>query len=433
MQFVKSFKVIALNVLNGAYNKRRHAVLELNPCRQEKHKSMQTNQNVDPDLNEAEHCIAESELEEIEANLFNNHQQLESFQMKKQNNNKSSKLNEEKRKHSKKLKKIKVFGENDLDIWMALKPYCSDEKSVELYDDKRKFKYLRLTQHNSLFRDLRLLISSRIRRELGNQLVLEGKRLMLDGLNAGLQPNTILFSDFNILDNINVNDPSVKFIQLKRHLLQELSDLVTSPGIIGIFVKPSNMDEVMNRNRTAPALPITVVCDNIREPNNLGSIIRSCASIPVNKIVLLKGCTQPWDSKCLRGGAGAHFRTSIIGPLTIDELAKIVPPHVSFLVADNTTQSKDERFVFRRYDAANYCNMKHMVLVIGGETHGISSDVRSFIANFSRNSSDYEVINYSINIPLENGIESLNTATAVSVILCEIRRQLSVAEQQRLI
>lgn len=149
-----------------------------------------------------------------------------------------------------------------------------------------------------------------------------------------------------------------------------------TPFISGIFQKPKDMSNIAIRNRTAETLPITVVCDNIREPNNLGSIIRSCAAIPVDRIVLLKGCTHPWDLKCLRGGAGAHFRTNIVGPVAMEELAEYMPPNPTFLVADNQTRKGDDSFVLSRYDGANYLDMEHMVLVIGGETHGVSSDLR---------------------------------------------------------
>lgn len=205
------------------------------------------------------------------------------------------------------------------------------------------------------------------------------------------------------------------------------------------------MNKIVIQNRSLIPLPITVVCDNIREPNNLGSIIRSSAAIPAGRIVLLKGCTCPWDPKCLRGATGAQFRIPISGPVAMDELEELIPPNATFLVADNKTGRNDGKFSFCRYDAANYREMQHVVLFIGGETLGISNDVRRlgetkfssfaqyanhfsfcfrFITSLTEKSLNDTSVCYNVHIPLANGIESLNTASALSVLLYEIKRQL---------
>ncbi|XP_053696367.1 rRNA methyltransferase 3, mitochondrial isoform X2 [Sabethes cyaneus] len=254
-------------------------------------------------------------------------------------------------------------------------------KLIETYNEIPK--YLKLTKNNPMFGYLKQLVASRKKREREKKLVLEGGRLILDALHAGLNIDVLLFNDINDLKHFIELSKTVQLIQLDSDIMQQWSNLVTCPGLIGIFHKPKNMDNIIIKNRTTPSLPITVICDNIREPNNLGSIIRSCAAIPVCNVVLIKGCTHPWEPKCLRGSAGGHFRTQIIGPIVMNDLTKVVPLNACFLIADNAKDGRDGKFLVGRYDLIDYCDMKHIILVIGGETHGVSNDLRrTFLHRF---------------------------------------------------
>ncbi|XP_038122112.1 rRNA methyltransferase 3, mitochondrial isoform X2 [Culex quinquefasciatus] len=359
-----------------------------------------------------------------------------SLHQKKRKSNAGSRLEENNRisfehmtnaakrfKISKKQKGIQKADGLDLETMNTLKLYSNNEKSSKAFDSKRKLEYLKLKQSDSLYGDLSLLVKSRKRRELKCKMVLEGKRLIKDGIEAGLSTDIIVFNDVTKLDDLKI-DKSVNLVQVERNVMQEWSSVTTCPGLIGIFRKPKDMNKIVIQNRSLIPLPITVVCDNIREPNNLGSIIRSSAAIPTGRIVLLKGCTCPWDPKCLRGATGAQFRIPISGPVAMDELEELIPPNATFLVADNKTGRIDGKFSFCRYDAANYREMQHVVLFIGGETLGISNDVRRFITGFTEKSLNDTSVCYNVHIPLANGIESLNTASALSVLLYEIKRQL---------
>ncbi|XP_055643086.1 rRNA methyltransferase 3, mitochondrial [Toxorhynchites rutilus septentrionalis] len=432
MQSIKPFGFAVLRVINCGI-KRNHACSQIS-----QHKSLISRQcHISP-----EHHVVEKDAgnsaenrrmknnsehlqEDIESNLFDNQQRI-NFQL----GNMKDKVNwlrsssETRRNRSKQNESREPrFSQLDTDTIGVMGQYNNYREPIELYDNDRKLKYYKLSRKDSLYRDLQLLITSRKRRELKNKIILEGKRLIVDALDAGLSADYLLCNRLCTLDGIRIAKPT-KLVELQSHLMQELSGLVTCPGIIGIFNKPQNISEMTVKKGTSYSLPITVVCDNIREPNNLGSVIRSCAAVSVKSIVLLKGCTFPWEPKCLRGGTGGHFRTNIIGPVAINELAKLVPPTASFLLADNKNERENGNFVFCEYDAANYSDMEHMVLVIGGEAHGVSSDVKTFVTNLAGIVGSNQKANYKIHIPLQNGIESFNTASALSVILCEIRRQL---------
>jgi len=96
-------------------------------------------------------------------------------------------------------------------------------------------------------------------------------------------------------------------------------------------------------------LPITVICDNIRDPGNLGTIIRTCASIGCDRLIAIKGCADIWDPKVIRSGMGAHFRLPIINDVGWETIINHLPKTSQIYLADHKysfeekPSSKDNR------------------------------------------------------------------------------------------
>lgn len=144
------------------------------------------------------------------------------------------------------------------------------------------------------------------------------------------------------------------------------------------------------------------------------------------------GCTDLWGSKVLRAGCGAHFRMKIIPNVSWSTLENLKG---RVCLADNNNEynnsnssnpDKDnENNVFRKaapyklpivpYYEVDYCKTTPLILVVGGETHGLSQEGYEF-ANTHQG--------IRINIPLLNQIESLNSATAVGILCFEARKQM---------
>lgn len=176
----------------------------------------------------------------------------------------------------------------------------------------------------------------------------------------------------------------------------------------------------------------------------------------LDKVLLTKGCTDPWDPKALRGGAGGQFRIPVRGPMEWSSIESFLPDsqEYSFYIADNnwrqrtsTTDAGDLRDIEHvselrslPYTAVSFRNCQHAVLVIGGETEGISREAYQILAHQRRmwtpkangveadGDEDAEASvshgHHALQIPLANGVESLNTSVAASILLFEIRKQM---------
>lgn len=126
-----------------------------------------------------------------------------------------------------------------------------------------------------------------------------------------------------------------------------------------------------------------------------------------------------WDSKVLRGGAGGHFRIRVRPDVCWEEIAALVEAEGSHLHVAVTQSSEGvttlERLLpMMPYWAVDY-HQRHNFIVIGGETEGVCPTAYEVAAktNGSR-----------ITIPLANDVDSLNSVSAASIIMFEIRKQL---------
>lgn len=220
----------------------------------------------------------------------------------------------------------------------------------------------------------KLILDARMPKRLKKQqkMIVEGKRLIKDAILAGLRPHAMVISDPSLLADLEEYREShfhnCSFYRVPIKDLSTWSSLTTCPGILAIFERPKEVQSDEN------CLPITVVCDNIREPSNLGSIFRVAAALPCRRVVVIKGCADPWESKCLRGGSGGQFHIPIEYPVTWEELHNVIKVERSeIFLAEN--ESKNDLLKVQTIDDQLVNSPdKDIVVVIGGETHGISDE-----------------------------------------------------------
>lgn len=324
--------------------------------------------------------------------------------------------------------------------------------------------YKKLPDDDSTLSSAMLIAKSKNKKKNRSLIVLEGKRLIKDAIAAGYVPQKVFFSRVKDAADLNLPNEGVELYKTSYKSISLWSDLTTSPGILGILKTPS----VDHKKPGKDALPLTIICDNIRDPGNLGTILRGAAGVGCQKVILMKGCVDLWEPKVIRSGAGAHFRTPVISNVEWDELEPHVEGDASVFLADNSEHvwedmskngedddddsgggggeddidNGDESLlrdeekrtkcspevsstleIYKRrlhsipvipYFAVDFTNQSSVVLVIGGETEGLT--INAFRLARDR----YGV---RLNVPLSNNVESLNSGTALGIIVFEMKRQ----------
>jgi RNA methyltransferase, TrmH family len=242
----------------------------------------------------------------------------------------------------------------------------------------------------------RALLERRGRQQQG-QCLAEGLRLIEDAMRAGIRPALIFFTsavaevgrDQELL--ARAADLGVPLWEVSPPVLATLSDTVTPQGLIAVLPIPSLPE---------PAGPhLVLVLDQIRDPGNLGTILRGADAAGVDSTLLLTGCADPWSPKVLRSGMGAQFRLPLAANLSWTD--------VGGKIAELPAWLADARGEYL-YDQVDWTQPN--ALIINGETAGA-------------NATALQLCRGRVAIPMPGGAESLNVAMATTVLLFETVRQ----------
>jgi TrmH family RNA methyltransferase len=233
-----------------------------------------------------------------------------------------------------------------------------------------------------------LKTGSKSRRKLG-KIVLEGVRLIRDALEAGYLPEFILY-DPEAVDPVALDLPADLVLDASPEIIRHVSATEQPQGIVAVFPLPA---------QSLPrALRRVLILDGLRDPGNLGTILRTAAGAGIDAVLLAPGGVDPYNDKALRAGMGAHFRIPVVAQKW-DEIAATCAG-LSVYLADMHGDLA--------YDAADWSN--GWALIVGGEAHGASDAAASLAQR-------------RVFIPMAAETESLNAASAAAILLFEAARQ----------
>ena len=188
-----------------------------------------------------------------------------------------------------------------------------------------------------------------------------------------------------------------------KHKLDEVSTSHSHQGVIAQVseYKYWELDELIESVKAKNEDPFFIILDEITDPHNLGSIIRTADAAGVDAIIALKGCVDIYNPKVIRSTMGSIFDMNII-QTTQDEA-------VDFLKANNFDIVSSYLHTESYYNETTYDGK--IALVIGNEANGINDELIS--------KSDKLV-----KIPIYGNAESLNAAISAAILMYEIKKYL---------
>lgn len=249
---------------------------------------------------------------------------------------------------------------------------------------------------NPKIKRVRLLNSQSKSRKKQGAFVLEGVRLLEESLNAGIDPELVLHTPD--LDQrgtelvAQFQDRGVPAELTAPEIFEAASDTTSPQGILGILPLIS-----IPFPHEANFILIT---DEIRDPGNLGTLMRSAAAAGVDALIVTPGTVDPYSPKVTRAAMGAHFHLPVKSA-SWGEISNLTKG-MQCLLADMNAG-------LPIWDA-NLADPT--AIILGSEAHGAGIEAR-------------QLAEQSVHIPMEKGTESLNAASAGAVLLFEVRRQRS--------
>ena len=252
----------------------------------------------------------------------------------------------------------------------------------------------------------------------------EGHRLVLDALKAGAIPHYVMYSDKafdsplknRLQDELRSLPRSCSISRGTDSILGLLTDTVSNQGLVAAFEKPANFKEDQNAlgltKITEKDNPLTVILDKVRDPGNMGTLLRSCFGLGASSVVAVDAC-DVWSSKVMRSAMGVQLTTGTVMPIVelfdwrdlYDVLGEYesAQHEMQIVVADGSAGSIPYYDIDFTLPTA---------LVIGSEADGASASATGAPGRVVRAC-----------IPMQRNLESFNAAVAGSVLLAEAARQ----------
>lgn len=236
-------------------------------------------------------------------------------------------------------------------------------------------------------------------RDISNEYVIEGVKLVAEAIQENAKIKHIVLcddcerSDF-IHKDLMYEIAKYDCIYVTDNLFKYLSEVQNPQGILSVIEKNNENNEIDYSQ------DIIVALDDLQDPGNLGTILRTVDSIGLTQILVSKGTADCYNPKVVRSTMGAIFRIKLIECEDLVKTLKEIKRHkfkviVSSLQTDNSI-----------YDA----NYSKKVLVIGNEANGVKEDIQN-------------LADEKVKIPMLGKTESLNASVATGIILYEYVRQ----------
>ena len=240
-------------------------------------------------------------------------------------------------------------------------------------------------------------LHSKKNREYDGLFIIEGIKLVSEFIKHSKFAIKELFATSEFLTNQKsiLENSQIKYSEISEEELKKIS-LQTSPNqVLAIVnIKHQVLDTSIFGNST------TLFLDDIRDPGNLGTIIRVADWFGIKQVICSPNCTELFNPKTLQASMGAVLRVNVI-ILNFEELL----PHLKELPIYGAVLNGENIFTSQ---------LKNGLIIIGNEANGISQEVQKYLT-------------HPITIPAanSNGSESLNAANACAIICSEFHRQLT--------
>lgn len=234
--------------------------------------------------------------------------------------------------------------------------------------ENKKIKYIRHLRENKFMKEEK-------------KFVVEGDHLVKEAKLSGvlLETYSTYERDYGVLNNV-----------VSKNVMDYISTLPSSTDVIGVCKFIDNKEELGKR---------IIILDNVQDPGNIGTIIRSAKAFNVDTVVLGKGTVKKYNEKVIRSSQGMLFKVNIIE----EDLKTFIP------------RLKDDGYLVYGTDVVAGKDVKNVnlegkvALVLGNEGNGVSQDLK-------------ELVNDNLYIKINDDCESLNVAVAASILMYEMAK-----------
>lgn len=265
-----------------------------------------------------------------------------------------------------------------------------------------------ITSSQNKYVSLARALSDRKQRQKCSLYRFDGVKLMCEAVIKGVDIDFLLICESAYdavvkraieLYSVGVETLGCRTVVVSDGIFEKISEENAPEGIITV----AKYDQSRHRDSLADELDVAddenvLILESVRDPGNVGAILRTAAAFSVNRVIMGKDCADIYNSKTLRASMGSVFSMKIDRvesvPCAVERLRSL--GRRVFAAALDNRAIKLGQTEFSKGDC----------VVIGNEGHGLSAQT-------------LDACDATVYIPMAKGIESLNAAVAASVLMWE--------------
>ena len=254
------------------------------------------------------------------------------------------------------------------------------------------------SKDNEIVKNIRKLKEKKYR-DLENAYIVEGIKLVKEAIAEKAKIKQIVMCE-NFADNSDLDKDTLyeiakhNLIYVTEKVFNLITDVKTPQGIIAVIEK-NNANTQIDYSQD-----IIIALDDLQDPGNLGTILRTVDSANLNQIILSKNSADPYNPKVVRSTMGGIFRVNIIETENLQETLK-------------NLQEKKFKIMVTSLDTNNSIydvDYTKKVIVIGNEANGVSKAIQ-------------DMADEKVKIPMLGKTESLNASIATGIMIYEYVRR----------
>ena len=252
-------------------------------------------------------------------------------------------------------------------------------------------------KNNDLIKGIKKLLSSSKERKDKGLFVIEGARLVFDVLNSFYRVETFLVTEDSYEKYKSQCDEMIlradKSYIISNDISIKLSETKSSQGVFAVCNMADN-------SFTAEQGKKYIALDNVQDPGNLGTIIRTAEALGIDGVLVGSGC-DIYNSKALRASMGSMLRVNVNQIIDLEKELNNLKAN-GFMIYGTVPDSSAKAITDIDFSNGGIC-------VIGNEANGISNEIKN-------------LCNELITIKMLGRAESLNASVAASITMWEMLR-----------
>lgn len=254
------------------------------------------------------------------------------------------------------------------------------------------------SKDNELIKHIKKLKDKKYRDE-NNEYIIEGVKLIEEAVQEKAKIKKVIICDdttrtYEIPTNVMLEIAKYECVYVTDKIFASITQVTNPQGIMAIIEKSTENQQIDYSE------DIIVALDNVQDPGNLGTILRTADSIGLKQIIVTKDTVDAFNSKVVRSTMGAIFRVKIIEtPDLVQSIKEMRKHHFKLMVTSLQTDNSIYDIEFNK-----------KIIVIGNESNGVSKEIQ-------------DMADEKAKIPMLGKTESLNASVAAGIVMYEYVRQ----------